>query len=154
MRGSLVLLAVLAACSDASASHEFPTLRTQLSATVVSDSSGVLGVSLRASNPTDTTMQLALQTPVLHAQVKIGGQWRGALSAPGLGGVDALNLMPGAVDTIGPDLVGFSPSAGQHNYVNESFSLAPGTYSVRGCFYPYDVAEAVCGNSVTFTLTP
>ncbi len=61
MRGSLVLLAALMACSDSSGPPHAPLLTTQLSATSASIGGGVL-VTLLASNPTDTSVRLAYET--------------------------------------------------------------------------------------------
>ena len=159
MRTSLVLLAALAACSDTSGPRQIPALTTQLSSSVESVT-GTLQVTLHASNPTDTTLHLSWSGVV--AEIKLQGQWNiGSNFNDGFGGgaVDTLSLTSGAGAPLGTVSVTFSPPAFVVSQ-EESFTLSPGTYSVRACYYPWtpasgpgSVSPAVCGNTVTLTLT-
>lgn len=160
MRASLLLLASLVACSDSSGPHHIPVLTTQLSASVDSVK-GVLQVTLRASNPTDTTLHLSWAGVL--AEIKLQGQWNAGTGLDdgfvGASSVDTLSLMPGAGAPLGTVSVTFSPQAFVLN--QESFTLSPGTYSVRACYFPWapvsgagGVSSAACGNTVKLTLTP
>ncbi|HTD58997.1 MAG TPA: hypothetical protein VK679_00025 [Gemmatimonadaceae bacterium] len=167
MRGSLILLAALMACSDSSGPPHAPVLTTQLSSTAVGIN-GVLAVTLSASNPTDTTEQIAYTTPEpVYAEIKLGGQWRSGFVAGGFGGIDTLVLPSGADTALGVVSVLFTPPAQQSLAPaalsdNESFAIAPGMYDVRACFTPPgptgaqggSVVQGTCGNGVSFDLTP
>lgn len=154
MRPSLLLLVALVACSSSSGPRQVPVLTTQLSSSVESVSGGVLTVTLTASNPTDTALHLSF-TPGVIAEVKAAGQWEGGGVGLGDGftNFDTLSLASGAVATLGSDSVTFAPSPSI-----EYFSLSPGTYDVRACYYPSAagnrIVEPVCGNGVALTLTP
>jgi hypothetical protein len=159
MRASLVLLAALVACSDASGPRQIPVLTTQLSSSAESVS-GVLTVTLTASNPTDTTLHLAFTAPAVTVEIQVEGQWQGAgpLLSGGFLNLDTLSLVSGAVAPLGSVNVEFSSSTQPSA---ESFSLSPGTYAVRACYYPatgavtgHAILLPVCGNSVALTLTP
>jgi len=166
MRGSLVLLAALIACSDSSGPPHVPVFTTQLSATVDSIN-GVLVVTLNASNPTDTTERIAYTAPSVYAEIKLGGQWRDGFIGGGFVATDTLVLTSGAAGTLGAVNVLFTTPAAQLSLApailtdNESFAIAPGTYDVRACFVPSgppgaqggSVVQGVCGDGVPFTLT-
>jgi len=167
MRASLALLAaLLGACSDSSGPPRVPVLTTQLSATADSIN-GVLSVTLNASNPTDTTVRLAYLVPTVFAEIKFGGQWRAGFSNAGSVATDTLVLTPGASAPVGVVYVLFTPPASQSSaepavlITNESFAIAPGMYSIRACVIPPQagvqggtVVDGVCGNGLSFTLTP
>jgi len=166
MRGSLVLLAALMACSDSSGPPHAPVLTTQLSATVDSIN-GVLVVTLIVSNPTDTTERIAYWgPPPVYAEIKLDGQWRNGFGGDGFVGLRTLVLPSGADSTLGVVNVLFTPPAQQSLAPaalldNESFAIPPGTYGVRACYDPAgsgsgggSVVQLVCGNGVSFTLTP
>jgi hypothetical protein len=167
MRSSLVLLAVLAACSDSSGPHQIPALTTQLSASVVR-MNGQLGVALNASNPTDTALYLSFTEPPVYAEIKLDGQWNagGGDGFVGQVQIDTLSLASGAAATLGTVNVTFYPPSGQSRQApdtqtdNQSFTIAAGTYSIRACYFPWGsvtppggIAHAQCGNGLSFTLT-
>jgi hypothetical protein len=158
MRGSLVLLAALMACSDSSGPHQVPVLTTQLSTTSASIGGGVL-VTLLASNPTDTTVRLAYET-LAYAEFKLVGHanWQGGF-AGGFTGVDDQVLAPGDTATLGEVGVGFyvptanSESARAVTPTQEYITLEPGSYSVRACVDVPSSGAYICGNGTPFTLT-
>lgn len=138
MRTSLVLLVVLAACSDASSPRQLPVLTTRLSSSVVSVSEPDIIVTLLASNPTDTTLHLTFDTPTVSAEIKLQGQWTGG-GTPGISNLDTLSVGPGAVDSVGSaDL--------------RVLLLSAGNYDVRACYDP--LSGPSCASSVTLTVTP
>lgn len=161
LAAGLLLTATGIGCSDSSGPHQIPVLTTQLSASVESVT-GTLQVTLHASNPTDTTLHLSWSGVV--AEIKLQGQWNigsglndGFVGSPG---VDTLSLISGAGAPLGTVNVTFSPPAFVLSQ-EEAFTLSPGTYSVRACYYPWQavsgpggVAQAACGNTVQLTLTP
>ena len=68
-------------------------------------------------------------------------------------------LPSGADTTLGVVDVSFIPPATQSLAPaaligNESFAIPPGMYEVRACFSPPGSGGAVCGNGVSFDLTP
>ncbi len=153
MRPSLLLLVALVACSSSSGPRQIPVLTTRLSSSVESVS-GVLTVTLTASNPTDTALSLSF-TPGVIAEVKVTGRWEGGSVSliDGFTNFDTLSVASGAAATLGSDSVTFVPSPSI-----EYFSLSPGTYDVRACYYPSAAGDGtvvpVCGNGVALTLTP
>jgi hypothetical protein len=159
MRGSLVLLAALMACSDSSGPPHAPVLTTQLSSAVDSIN-GVLVVTLNASNPTDTTERIVYLAPSVYAEVRLDGEWRAGFGPAGFVRTDTLVLTSGADTTLGVVDVLFTPYAVQSSLApadligNESFAIPPGMYDVRACFTPSGPGAAACGNGLPFTLTP
>src|SRR5579862_2991695 len=113
MRCSLVLLVVLAACSDASGPRQVPVLTTQISSSVDSINGPELVVTLTASNPTDTTLQLFFTEPAVALDIKIGGQWLlGHSLTSGGEPAGSLSLTAGAAAPVGTVGAIFLPQAG------------------------------------------
>lgn len=169
MRASLVLLAALAACSDSSGPRHVPELTTQLASSVATVDGPVLAVTLNATNPTDTTIQLSFSLPAVLVQIKVGGAWQsgGGPFSDGFGsGRDTtVSLIGGAWGPLGTAYLAFLPPSNQQSAApalfpnTEQFTLSPGVYSVRACYYPDtsssqggSIVHAQCGNSVSLTL--
>ena len=158
MRGSLVLLAVLAACSDSSGPHQVPVLTTQLSTTSASIGGGVL-VTLVASNPTDTTVRLGYET-LGYAEFKLVGQanWQGGFEGAFIA-VDDQVLAPGDTATLAEVGVAFNVPTTNSELApavtpsQEYITLEPGSYSVRACVDVPSTGAYICGNGTPFTLT-
>lgn len=170
MRSSLILLAMLAACSDSSGPHHVPVLTTQLSASVDTINGGALAVTLNATNPTDTTLHLTFSVPAVAAQIKISGQWTPDSSVDGFVSIqsDTMSLAAGATAGLGTVYVTFLPPSDHLSVApagppdDQQFRIVPGTYSVRACYFPITGGGEVvtpansgdnCGNGQTFTLT-
>ena len=162
MRASLFLLAVLAACSDASAPHHGLVLTTELSSTFATPGQ-VVAATLRVSNTADTTVLLSFSLPAVFVEVDTNGQWLGdALSNTG---TNVLDVYPGTNMPLGTVSVAFYTPPGPLNAGpvgsvgnGEEFVLSPGSYPVRACYFPFwpstpegYTAQVVCGNSVLFT---
>lgn len=169
MRASLLLLAALAACSDASGPRHVPTLATQLSASVDTISGDALTVTLNASNPTDTTIHFSYVKSSVYAQVEVSGKWTDGLGpGDGFGGADStdtLSLTSGANAPLGTIAVVFVPPATHLSlapamlFGTEEFSLSPGAYRMRACYFPSDstgpgggIVQGACANGVSITL--
>jgi hypothetical protein len=165
MRGSLVLLAALMACSDSSGPRFLPLLSTQISPSTDSIN-GALAVTMNAFNPTDTTERLYFLVQSVFAEVKVGANWSGDSARSGFGSgyadEDSVVLAAGASATVGTVNVLLSAFTGSAPALEEAFALSPGAYSVRACIDPLPgptlpqggyVTQHVCANGASFTLT-
>lgn len=159
MRTSLVLLALLAACSDASAPRQVPVLTTELSSSV-SSVQGLVTVTLKASNPTDTTLHLSFTTPPISLMIHFSNGDAPAGGGPrqGYAELETLSLAPHAAAALGLVTMSFVPSS-QRDV--EYWPISTGSYVIQACYYPssvplvgHDLLMPVCGSSVPLTLTP
>jgi hypothetical protein len=158
MRGSLVLLAALAACSSpptAVVGSSGERLETIVSANHVAEG-GSVQVTLAISNPTGDTLHLVLGSPVSYAMflepsATIAG-------TDPVAGQDTLALAPGARVTLPPITLVFAleqPTAPDE----EAISVGPGTRPLAACTFVPGLTPGGpgfvqnCANTVSFTVT-